>query len=57
MKNLSQLQNQRIVNKGNPLSVNEILNMAPESTEDSLLLNELVRVVREEYKNKILKSL
>ncbi|WP_439132421.1 hypothetical protein [Polaribacter sp.] len=50
MRSLTELQECKGINKDKPLTSNEILNFAPQNLSESLVLQELVQVLKEEIK-------
>jgi len=53
MRTLTQLQK----NENHILTSNEILNLAPESLSESLVLQELVQVLKEEIKKDLISNI
>ena len=51
MKTLTELKEKKIINKNKYLTSSEILNFAPENISESLLLQELVEILKKEIKN------
>ena len=55
MKTLDQLQKMKILT--NPLTANEILNLAAENHDELLVLKELVKLLKEEIKIELLSDI
>jgi len=57
MKTLTELKEKKIINKNKCLTSSEILNFAPENISESLLLQELVEILKKEIKNELISNI